>query len=165
MIFLLEERHPLTLAFTVSLVTQCDVPWKPFFLPRPILRGLCLAWLCQIAAPSSHLVTSQTGAGWWQSWKYNQQTGGLRESDRGDGRLPRGVFFFFFFFLFPCLCLCARGAVPCLKLRGLLARYCPHFICSPLSLISHSAAATVTSTDGECLLCWTVSRANWLLFV
>lgn len=57
-ILLRDRLHPLTFAFVFSLAMRRDVPWKPVFLWGP-----CLAWLCQIAAPLRHLITSQTGAG------------------------------------------------------------------------------------------------------
>ncbi len=83
-----EERlHPLTLAFMVSLVTHCDISWNsPSVHPLRAVSGLVVSYRCP---PPSHLVTSQTGAGWWQSWKYYQQI--ETERERVSGREPWGV--------------------------------------------------------------------------
>lgn len=75
-----------SVAFTASLVTHCEVPWKLLFPPESFLQGLCLALSCQIAAPSRGLVTSQAEAAcwWWQDFKSYQQT----EREWVDGSSP-----------------------------------------------------------------------------
>lgn len=77
------ETSSIDLSFHIFFTHVLWHSLKAIFPPQSILWGPCLASLCQIAAPSSHLVTSQAGAGWWQSWKHYQQTDTEREEEWG----------------------------------------------------------------------------------
>lgn len=151
-----DRLHPLTLAFAFSLATHCDVPWKPVFL----LWGPCLASLCQIAAPLRHLITSQTGAGWWQCWKYYQ----LRECVRGWE--PRGVISVFVsLHVDQCRVWSYKGQI--VQLVAALTLSLPLFLLFlPAFVLLHlSPAVTENPSIAEQVIVMSRIRENMLLFV
>lgn len=140
-----EERlYPLTFAFILSLVTYCDIPWKPIFLLS--LWGLCLASLCQIAAPPAIWLHHRLELGGGRAGNIISRHW---EREWGDKSLE----------LF-CLYVCAHGPLPCLKPEGPVACCCPYFISSSPCLISLLTARLRVSTVSTTLSCL---RLQWRL--
>lgn len=78
--------------------------------PQSILWGPRLTSLCQVVDTSSHLVTSQTGAGWLQCWTHYKER----------HRSPKQLLL--------CLCLCAWLCAMSQAISPtLLACCCPYF--------------------------------------
>lgn len=135
-----ERLHPLTLAFIFSLLTYCDIPWKPFFLLSPSSEGRVWPRCVRLLPPQ---------AIWLHHWLeldggragnvISRQT--LREKERVRGQEPRVL-----------LSLCLHPWIFAMS-KAIRA----FSLLLPILYLLLSFSVSVSSSDGEYLHIWTVS--------
>lgn len=147
-LFLLEETlHPLTLVFMVSLVTHCDVPWKPFPPSlSPSSEGRVWPRCVSVLPPPAFWLHHRLELDGGRAGKIISRQRRRESEATGAQRSYFSVYV-------TCMWICALSEA----IRANALSLSMLYSISSSSLISRSAAAAVSSRAGEPLHCWTVS--------